>query len=449
MNKKITAIIVVVVAAVLLAAVALSGFNLNLSSQATSGKSVVQTAQDDGNFTKFIGALNTTGLTETLNGSGPYTVFAPTDTAFAAMNQTALNNLTKDNASLAKVLRYHVVPGKITASQLTNNLTLKTLEGQDLVIIENQTGTYVNNAKIAANGTEVSNGMLYAIDKVLVPQTIVETLNNTSSLSKFTTAVMKANLTDSLNGTGPFTVFAPSDSAFAKADQTELNRLMSSNDTTNLTKMLTYHVVPYNVVIGNGTNSSLLKTVEGSFLVMTVHASGVFINDAKVLTADIVCSNGVVHIIDKVLTTPKTILQTAAANGTLTKLAAAITAANLTTTLNGTGPFTVFAPTDAAFNALDQTVLNKLLTSDKANLTKLLTYHMVPGMIMSFQMKNGTVTTAEAVTDAGSVKSVRGQLENCGLRIADCGRSECGMRNVECGIPEFLIAPVRFSAARL
>jgi transforming growth factor-beta-induced protein len=393
MNKKVTASIVVVVAAVLLVAVALSGFNLNLNSQATSNKTVVQTAQENGNFTKFIGALNTSGLTEKLNGSGPYTVFAPTDTAFAAMNQTLLNNLTKDNASLAKVLQYHIVPGKFMSSQLTQNMTLKTLEGSDLVVIKNQTGTYVNGAKIVTKDVESSNGVIQAIDTVLVPQTIVQTMMNTSSLSTLTAAVQMANLTDTLNGTGPFTVFAPTNSALANS--TYVNGLLAANDTANLTKLLTYHVVPYRVVIGNDTNSSLLKSVEGSDLVMIVNASGTYINGAKVVTSNIICSNGVVNIIDQVLIPPKTILETAMANGNLSKLAGAIAAANLTDTLNGTGPFTVFAPTDAAFNALDQSVLNRLTTSDKANLTKLLTYHVVPGMVMSFDMKNGTLTTVE------------------------------------------------------
>jgi transforming growth factor-beta-induced protein len=330
-----------------------------------------------------------------LNGSGPYTVFAPTDTAFAAMNQTLLNNLTQDKANLTQVVRYHVVPGKIVASQLTNNLTLQTLEGNPLVVIKNQTGTYVNGAKISVNDAEVSNGVLYSIDKVLVPQTIIQTMMNTTNLSMLTTAVMKANLSDALNGTGPFTVFAPSDSAFAAANQAELNRLMSTNDTTNLTKLLTYHVVPYLVVAGNGTNSSLLRSVEGDNLVMIVNASGTFINDAKVITSDIICTNGVIHIIDKVLTPPKTIARTLTENGNFTKLVSAVNAVNLTAMLNSSSPFTVFAPTDAAFNALDQTVLNKLVASDKANLTKLLTYHMVPGTLASFQLKNGTVTTAE------------------------------------------------------
>lgn len=392
MDKKITAAIVVVVAAVLLAAVALTGLNLNLNSQATSGKTVVENAQENGNFTKLIGALNATGLTETLNGSGPYTVFAPTDTAFAAMNQTQLNNLTQDNASLAMVLKYHVVPGKIMSSQLTQNMTIKTLEGSDLVIIMNQTGTYVNGAKVVTKDIESSNGVIYAIDTVLVPQTIVQTLMNTSSLSTLTAAVQMANLTETLNGTGPFTVFAPTNSALANS--TYVNGLIATNDTANLTKLLTYHVVPYRVIVGNDTNSSLLKSVEGSHLVMIANASGTFINGAKVLATNF-SSNGVIYTIDKVLVPPTTILQTAMENGNFTKLVAAIKAANLTDTLNGTGPFTVFAPTDAAFNALDQAVLNKLTATDKANLTKLLTYHVVPGMVMSTQLMNGTVTTVE------------------------------------------------------
>ncbi len=285
------------------------------------------------------------------------------------------------------------MPGKLLSSQLTNNVTVKTLEGSDLVIITNQTGSYVNGAKIITKDVEASNGVIYVIDKVLVPETIVQTMMNTTDLSTLTAAVQMANLTDTLNGTGPFTVFAPTNSALANS--TYVNQLIAANDTANLTKLLTYHVLPYRLVIGNGTNSSLLKTAEGSDVLLTVNASGAWVNDAKIITQNIVGTNGVIQVVDKVLIPPKTILQTAMENGNLTKLAAAITAANLTDTLNGTGPYTVFAPTDAAFNALDQALLSKLTTSDKANLTKLLTYHVVPGMVTSFELKNGTVTTVE------------------------------------------------------
>jgi len=393
MRKKLSIAIVVVVAAVFLAAVALSGFDLNLSSQATPGKSVVQTAQDNKNLTTFNGALNASGLDDTLNGTGPYTVFAPTDTAFSAMNQTELDNLTGNNASLAELLQYHVVSGKYTWSQLVNNLSLTTLEGGNVAIVQNETGTYVNDAKIEANGTEASNGMVYTIDKVLMPQTLVETVMNTSSLSSLYQAMNMTQILGPLNGSGPFTLFAPSNSALANSS--EVAALIAANDTINLTRLLAYHVVPFMIVDGNGTNSSLVRTAQGSDLVMTVNASGMAVNGIRVTTSNLIATNGVVHIIDGVLTPPQSIAQTIMANTSLSGLSSAISTANLTSSLNGTTPYTVFAPTDAAFSALDQEVLSRLTSSDRTNLTKLLTYHVVPGTVASFQLSNGTLTTLE------------------------------------------------------
>jgi transforming growth factor-beta-induced protein len=314
MNKRLLAVAVAVIAVVLIAAVVLSSFDANLGSQAASGRTVMQAAQDDGNCTQFVQALNVTGLSGTLNGSGPYTVLAPTDAAFDALNRTSLSGMIKGKANLANVVKFHIVPGEVKDSQLTNNMTMKTLQGSQLLVVKNGTGTYVGGARVL-NETNCSNGVLMIVDQVLLPRTVADVLAGSADLTMFYLTLVKANLSASLNGPAPFTVFAPLDNAFNATDGDLIRAALDNNDTVTLTKLLTYHIVPYRVAVGYGTASSLLKTVEGSYLDMNVDGSGTSINGAMVVTQDIICSNGVIHVIDRVLSPPSTDNNAGAADG--------------------------------------------------------------------------------------------------------------------------------------
>jgi transforming growth factor-beta-induced protein len=385
MNSKITGAIVVAVAALLLAAVALSGLNLNVGSQAAPSTGLVETIEANGNFTRLVGALNSTGLSADLNGSGPFTVFAPTDAAFDALNQSG--NGTANGMNLTGVLSFHVVSGELTPSKLTNSTTLTTLEGSKLVVFNNATGTYVNGAKIDLTRINATNGVAYSIDKVLIPQTVPQILDNETEMSQLNDAISAANLTKTLNGTGPFTVFAPNDAAFSSLNES-MKAMLASNNTTDqakVMKLLQYHVVPTLVVIGNETQDQTLVTASKEKVVVKVDGDNVTVNGVKV-TQTVVGTNGVVYVVDKVLIQPMSILDTAKANG-LTRWAAAVEQANLTKALNATGPFTVFAPNDAAFEAMGE------MSLDQENLTKVLLYHVVPGELFTWEMKNGSLTT--------------------------------------------------------
>jgi transforming growth factor-beta-induced protein len=418
MKNRTVAVAVVAVAVVVLAAVVLSGITVNQQSQVTQNKTVMQIAEENGNFTKLVGALNSTGLTEALNGSGPFTVFAPTDAAFDALNLSGVS-LPTDKANLTKILQYHVAAGSLMASGLSNGQSIMTLEGSPVTIIQNASGTYVNDAKIVTTDLVGSNGVVHVIDAVLMPVDIVQAVTNNSEFSTLATALQKANLTDTLNSTGPFTVFAPTDAAFAAANQTLLNQLMSSNDTTNLTKLLTYHVIPSLIVLGNGTGNMTAATVEGGNLLIKANGDNFTVNNAKVVGATY-ATNGVIYTVDKVLMNPKTIVETAMEDGNFTKLVAALQAANLTAALNGTGPFTVFAPTDAAFNALDQATLQKLLTTDKDNLSAILQYHVVPGTVYSFDIVNNmTVATLNGLPLNITVEGNQIMVGNATVQMTD------------------------------
>jgi len=229
---------------------------------------------------------------------------------------------------------------------------------------------------------------------------IVETAIESNDFNTLVDAVVAADLDGTLSDeTKQFTVFAPTDAAFAALDPAFLANLVN-NDTANLTKILTYHVVSGKVMSTDLSNGMRAKTVQGKHITVTIQNGIVYIDNAKVTTADIVCSNGVIHVIDAVIVPKNNIVETAIENDDFETLVTAVIAADLAATLsNEDAQFTVFAPIDAAFAALDPAFLANLVNNDTANLTKILTYHVVSGKVMSTDLSdNMTVATVEGTT---------------------------------------------------
>ena len=132
-------------------------------------KTIVQTAIDAGNFTTLVAAVKAAGLVDTLNGTGPFTVFAPTDDAFAKLPKETVEELLKDKDGLTKILTYHVVSGKVMAKDVMTMEEAKTLQGEDITI-DSSDGVMVNNAKVIKADIECSNGVIHVIDTVLMPK---------------------------------------------------------------------------------------------------------------------------------------------------------------------------------------------------------------------------------------------------------------------------------------
>ena len=137
--------------------------------RAGQSKDIVDTAVAAGSFKTLATALQAAGLVETLKGKGPFTVFAPTDEAFAKIPKADLDALIADKAKLTKVLTYHVVAGKVMASDVVKLKDAKTVEGQ-LVKIDTSHGVMINNAKVIKADVEASNGVIHVIDTVILPQ---------------------------------------------------------------------------------------------------------------------------------------------------------------------------------------------------------------------------------------------------------------------------------------
>ncbi len=232
---------------------------------------------------------------------------------------------------------------------------------------------------------------------------IVERARITPELSVLVEAITAADLGATLKGTGPFTVFAPTNSAFtALLAELGLTKEQLLADTALLTSVLTYHVLPSRVSSQavTGLLGQPITTVNGGYFKIE-NASGLKITDGRnrvtaITSPDITASNGTIHLIDRVLLpADKTVVETAQALPDFSILVDALVAANLVTTLSATGPFTVFAPTNAAFAAAltELGVTQDQLLADTAFLTEVLTYHVVPGLVLRAQVPIGTAIT--------------------------------------------------------
>ncbi|MGE5199572.1 MAG: fasciclin domain-containing protein [Rhodospirillaceae bacterium] len=153
--------------ALVFALVATSAASLRANDGA--GKDIVDTAVAAGNFTTLAKALEAAGLVETLKGSGPFTVFAPTDEAFAKLPPGTLDALLKDKAKLTAVLTYHVVPGKVMAADVVKLQSAKTVQGQSITI-DTSAGVKVDGANVIKTDIETSNGVIHVIDAVILPR---------------------------------------------------------------------------------------------------------------------------------------------------------------------------------------------------------------------------------------------------------------------------------------
>jgi transforming growth factor-beta-induced protein len=380
---------------------------------------IVDTAVAAGTFTTLAAALEAAGLVETLKGEGPFTVFAPTDEAFAKLDKALLDDLLKpeNKETLVAILTYHVVPGKVTAADVVNLPSAKTVQGEEITIKVDGNTVMVNDAKVTQTDIAARNGVIHVIDTVILPPTVAEKLAAPAqdivevavaagNFKTLAAALEAAGLVETLKGEGPFTVFAPTDEAFAKLDKALLDDLLKPENKDTLVAILTYHVVPGKVTAADVVKLNKAKNVQGEEITIKVDGNTVMVNDAKVTQTDIAASNGVIHVIDTVILPPtvaeklaapaQDILEVAVAAGNFKTLAAALEAAGLVETLKGEGPFTVFAPTDEAFAKLDKKLLDDLLKPEnKKTLVAILTYHVVPGKVTAADVVN--LTSAETV----------------------------------------------------
>ena len=529
MNNRVVTMTILVIASLLASPVVV----------ADDTQDIPTNAQNTGAHDSLVAALSHAGLVSALQADGPFTVFAPTDDAFAAAGiDLSTFDTDEENATLSDILLYHVVSGAVASSDVSDGMSAEALNGDDVSFTVSGGSVMVNDATVTSADVMASNGIIHVIDKVLMPpaditeedgdicynmvthtvvagasfaecmsyayyedyemngQTftgcyntvthtftmvsqaeceaymwtpavdIAMTASATTIHNSLVAALTQAELVATLQGDGPFTVFAPTDDAFAAAG-IDLAALDSEEGKATLTDILLYHVVSGAVPSSAVTDGMSAAAVNGDDLSFAV-GEGVMVNDANVVLADVPASNGVIHVIDKVLMPPADITEedgdicynmvthtvvagasfaecmsyayyedyemngqtftgcyntvthtftmvsqaeceaymwtpavdiamTASATTIHNSLVAALTQAELVATLQGDGPFTVFAPTDDAFAAagIDLAALDS--EEGKATLTDILLYHVVSGAVPS-----------SAVTDGMSAAAVNG-----------------------------------------
>lgn len=267
----------------------------------TVKKDIVDTAVSAGSFTILAKALTEAELVGALKGDGPFTVFAPTDEAFKKLPKGTLETLLKpeNRDMLVGILTYHVVPGEYKAGKVLSSKTLTTLNGQRADIA----GGDIDNATIVKTDIECTNGIIHVIDEVILPESdsILDIATSAGSFNTLAAALKAADLIDALSGEGPFTVFAPTDEAFAALPDGTLDMLLKPENKDKLRSILLYHVVEGRVFADQAIEAEKAATLQGGKVKITKSWGNVKINDAKVVNADIEASNGVIHVIDRVI----------------------------------------------------------------------------------------------------------------------------------------------------
>ena len=428
----------------------------------------------------LVAALTQADLVTTLQGTGPFTVFAPTDQAFidAGIDLSTFDT-DEENATLVDILTYHVVSGKVMSTDLTDGMEATALNQDTLTFSVSTAEVKVNDAVVTTADVESSNGVIHVIDKVLMPPAdlsdIPATAQSTGVHTALVAALSQANLVTTLQGEGPFTVFAPTDQAFTDAG-IDLSTFDTPEENATLADILLYHVYSGAVPASAVTDGLAVTMINGDKATFAVGTDGsVTIGDATVTGADVQTSNGIIHVIDKVLMPPPgdicynmvshtivpgatnlicnsymyvedytmggqtitgcyntvthavsdisaaecgaymwtpavSLAMTAGATTIHTSLVAALTAADLVTTLSGDTEYTVFAPSDDAFAAAGIDLDSFDTPEEIAVLTDILLYHVVAGTTMSTDLAEGTTTVAAANGDDLTIQVANGAV---------------------------------------
>ena len=271
-------------------------------------KDIVDTAVAAGSFKTLAAALGAADLVDALKGPGPITVFAPTDEAFAKLPAGTVETLLKpeNKDQLTAVLTYHVVAGQVAAKQVVDLKGAKTLNGQRVDISVADGKVSVDKATVVTTDILCSNGIIHVIDSVILPASdnIVATADKAGAFKTLLAAAKAAGLAEALSGKGPFTVFAPTDEAFAKLPAGTVETLLKPENKGKLAAILKYHVVSGRVYSEDALAAKKAKTLEGSEISISVSGGQAKINDANLVTTDLDASNGVIHVIDSVILPP-------------------------------------------------------------------------------------------------------------------------------------------------
>jgi uncharacterized surface protein with fasciclin (FAS1) repeats len=271
-------------------------------------KNIVDTAVEAGKFKTLAAALGAAGLVDAVKGPGPFTVFAPSDEAFAKLPKGTVETLLKpeNKDKLKAILTYHVVPGKVMAKDVLGVKGAKSLNGQRIDVKVDGGKVMVDGAQVVATDIACTNGVIHVIDSVILPSedNIPTVATKAGKFNTLLAAAKAAGLVEALSGDKALTVFAPTDDAFAKLPKDTVATLLKPENKDKLKAILLFHVVEGRVYSEDALAAKSAATLQGSKVEITVKDGAAYVNGAKILATDVDASNGVIHIIDSVILPP-------------------------------------------------------------------------------------------------------------------------------------------------
>ncbi len=375
----------------------------------SSSKTITDIASETANLSTLYSALQASGLDDALDTGGPFTVFAPSNDAFAKMDPDELNTIISTPSLLTSLLQYHVVAAEVFSDDLSNGPVQTLLSGQTVDVSLAGGGVTLNgSSNVTDADIDASNGVIHIIDEVLIPedfvaQTIAQIAAGDPNFSTLVAALSKPELSDLLaaanDPTQDLTVFAPTNAAFDATLAVLGKESIDDIPVELLNEIVTYHLLDGAVFSDQLTDGAEVPTLLPDESVTVDLTDGVKINDVEVAIADIQAVNGVIHAMNGVLLPSYveyslgTIAEVVLFEKDFTVLAAALRQADLLETVATTENLTVFAPDNAAFVAAGITSLDDVSAE---TLDAVLKYHVLTSIVKSGDIPtNGVVPTLE------------------------------------------------------
>lgn len=275
-----------------------------------AGDDIVVTASGNEDFSTLVRLVAAADLVETLQGEGPFTVFAPNNAAFQKLlsakgNEKLLETLLaeKNKGLLQGILTYHVVPGKVMAKDVVKLKHAATANGQRVDVRVDEGTVMIDGATVIATDIECSNGVIHVIDSVIQPEqkSLVGVAKGAKTFGTLLAAAQAAGLAETLDTKGPFTVFAPTDEAFAALPAGTVESLLKAENKDRLVAILKHHVVEGRVYADQAAKLDSAPTVGGTTLPLAITKESAKVGNANIVATDIEAANGVIHVVDAVI----------------------------------------------------------------------------------------------------------------------------------------------------
>uniref|UniRef100_A0A2P2I3J8 Periostin-like n=2 Tax=Hirondellea gigas TaxID=1518452 RepID=A0A2P2I3J8_9CRUS len=355
-------------------------------------------------LTSMLEWLEIAGLLESLKTGGPFTVFSPTNEAFAKLSPTTLWLMKSDDVFLKDAMNYHIVSGKMGALELVNKVIVPSLQGENLVMLQGQ-GLQVRqenaNASVTRRDLDASNGVLHVVDMVLMPPSLqeepnlAEVMEAAGNVHIFLELVNMAGLLDTLQQGGPLTVFAPTDDAFDNVDKSILRQL--KREPRLLKAVILSHMVNEDLSSFHLRTTTVHQNMLGELIIFRTRGETVLVNTARVVREDLIAINGAVHIIDALLLPsinalgsqgppPVTNLMAKMERSGLSIFSELVRKSGIARIIQAGSRLTVFVPSDAALSSLPRDEVQKLVT-DIQHLRLVILRHILPDAITTSKFR--------------------------------------------------------------